>query len=432
MKILLPILLLATALPAQAIKRVDKTSLRLSKTLFASSAEKGANVAVMPFESEDGKASELGRAFADAISAQALSQERFTILDRQYVSRMLGEIRLGMTGLGDPKTATKIGKFSGARYLLVGRLERIGKRKIRVSARLLETESSTLVATASEETSLNGEMRALLAKSAAVDAVAASLFSENERSSDAVFLDRPGVDGCRWIEVRVSIPALKSGDASRAAALSLARRKAVGRLLDREPTGLPDFTDGAVTEQMEEVLRATRSSRVEAEKVIAAHKDRGRFHMTLETCLKPSSKTDALSVEMMLNQNRFTPGQDARAIVTTNKDARLYLFSVDFDGNAFLVFPSDGARNNRIQAGTPFAYPDEKHQAAGIRLVAELPEGHGSSVEMLRALAVTHDALPLIKGIKRYSDIVKAVDESGASWDEDVRVFTIRKSPAVK
>lgn len=426
MRNLLILFLAATTAPAHAIGLVDKYAHRLTQSLFASSAEKGANVAILPFESEDGKASELGRAFADAVAARALATERFTVLDRQYIGRMLGEIRLGMTGLGDPNTAAKIGQFSGAKYLLVGRIEKLSNRKIRIAARLLETESATLIATAYEDSSLNREMRALLEKTAVVDAVAASLFSNEEQKADAVFLDRPGANGCRWIESRVQVPVLKSADASRAAALTLARRKAVGRLENREPAGLVDFTDDALTGQMESVLRATRSSRTEAEKVMDAHKKGGRFHLTLETCLRPSTQGSAFSAEMMLNQNRFSPGQEARAIITASKDAHLYLFSVDFDDNAILAFPSDAARDNRIRAGTPFAYPDENHRAAGIRLVAELPKGQTQSVEMLRALAVDSDILALIRGKTRYADIVAAVDESGAAWDEDIRVFTIK------
>jgi TolB-like protein len=417
---------LALAAPAGAIRRVEKTAERLAEKLFASSAERGANIAVLPFESENGKASELGRAFADAVAARALQKDRFTVLDRQYVSRMLGEIRLGMTGLGDPKTAARIGKFSGARYLLVGRVESVSKKKIRVSARLLETETSKLIASASEESRLNAEMRSLLAKTVPLDAAAASLFGARERSSGAVFLDRPGVRGCRWIESRASVPLADSADASRAAALSVARSKAVSRLLGSEPKGLPDFGDGAVTDNLEKVLRATRSSRVEAEKIVDAGKASGRYELTLETCLKPARTGGGLSVEMMLNQNRFSPGQDARAIVTASRDARLYLFSVDFDGRAILVFPAEGARDNRIRAGSPFAYPDEKHREAGIRLVAELPAGHARSVETLRALVAERDVAPLFAGLERYADIVAAVEDSGAAWDEDARVFTIR------
>lgn len=427
--LVLPFLL---AGPARAASRVEKTAAELAEKIFSSSAERGANVAILPFESEHGKATELGRAFAEALSALAISRERFTVLDRQYVSQMLKEIRLGMTGLGDPNSAAKIGNFSGARYQLVGRIERLSKSKIRVTARLLETETSKLVAAASEETRLNSEMRGLLEKIVKEDAVAASLFVDAAGDSGAVFLDREGVRGCRWIEARASVPALDTVDASKAAALAVARSKAVARMLGTEAKGLPDFTDDAIVGQVEKVLRATRSSRVEAERVVDARKASGRYELTLETCLKPARKGSGLSVEMMLNQNRFTPGQDARAIVTATKDARLYLFSVDFDGRAILVFPSKEAPDNRIRAGVPFAYPDEALRSAGTRLVAELPKGQVRSVETLRALAVERDASSLFTGLERYDDIVKAVEESGASWDEDARVFTIRTADASK
>ena len=151
--------------------------------------------------------------------------------------------------------------------------------------------------------------------------------------------------------------------------------------------------------------------------------------MSLESCLKPvqESADKDFRVEMMLNQNRFFAGQDARAILTVNRDAFLYIYSVDFDQNAIQVFPMEGATENKVIAGKPFSFPNAKHREDGILFLAELPKGSKNSVEMLRVIATKDDVGELLRGAKTYPELVRKLEQAGTDWSEDVRVFTIYK-----
>lgn len=424
---LLGLLLAAAAGDANAsLKRVDKAVAELSEQLLAGLDARGATVAVLPFENAEGKPTELGRLFADGLTEAVLRTGRLAAVDRNYVSRMMNEISLGVLGLAEAKTAAEVGKFSGARYLLVGRAEPSGRKGLRVSARLVETESSRLAASAKTDLKLDGDLRQLYQTPARLDPAAHGLFAAEE-TGQAVFLGQTGPNDCRWIEARASAAVERDPAAARAAAIALARARASGLLTGHTPPENPEFDQPAYQGQIEAVLRATRSGRVEEEKLVEDKLSGKRATVTLHACMRPLSAAAAggLSVELMLNQNRFFAGQDARAILTASRDAYLYLFSVDFGGKAGRVFPVEGAGGNRLTAGKPFIFPNEDHRAAGVRMVAELPEGRKDSIEMLRALACEREVGRRLESARSYAELVRALDESGAAWAEDVRVFTI-------
>ena len=133
------------------------------------------------------------------------------------------------------------------------------------------------------------------------------------------------------------------------------------------------------------------------------------------------------SAQLLLSQNRFVEGQEAKAFITATKGARYYLYSVDFDGQAGRVYPVPESHDNEVGPDKPAAFPNDSQRAGGIRLVAELPKGAGSSFETLRVLAVKHDVDRVLEGAKTYPEILKRLDDAGEDWAEDVRVFSIYK-----
>lgn len=419
-------LLLLLAAPSCAADRLERLAERAAAELAAKVPEKGAAVAVMTFEDASGNPVELGRLVADAISRELLATGKVTIQDRAYLSKALGEIKLGMAGLTDPRAALQIGRFSNAKYLVVGRIEVPDGKEAALEARLVTTESATLVAASAQTLRLDERLRALYSRTAAVDSAASAFFEDERLDDDAVFLERPGVSGCRWIRALTDVPAGKDQDTGHAAALTMARRKAVARLLGHDAVKTPDFMESAFHGRLEEVLRATRSSLVEAESVSGELRKGGRHRLTLETCMKPARGGD-LQVELMLNQARFNEGQEARAIVTVAKPARVYLFSADFDGRAQLIWPAEGTAPPLSGPSKPLVFPDEAQQAAGIRMRAALPAGRASSIEMLRVLAVDGDADALLRAGSDWNAVVKALDGSGLPWAEDARVYTVYK-----
>ncbi|MBI5594881.1 MAG: hypothetical protein HY928_02205 [Elusimicrobia bacterium] len=419
-------LLLLLSVPAAAADRLEKLAERAAAELAAKVPEPGAAVAVMPFEDASGRPIELGRVVAEALSRELLKTGKVSIQDRAYLSRMLSEIKLGLAGLTDPKAALQVGRFSGAKYLVVGRIETPEGKEAAVEARLVATESATLYAASRQTLKLDDALRRLYGLPAATDAAAAAFFEEEKLDDDAVFLERPGVSGCRWVRARGDVPAGKDQDSGHAAALALARRKAVARLLGHDAVKTPDFAESAFQGRLEEVLRATRSSLVEAESVSDEVRKGGRHRLVLETCLKPARGGD-LKAELMLNQDRFNEGQEAHAIVTVAKSARIYLFSADFDGRAQLIWPAEGTPAPLAGPSKPLVFPDEAQQASGIRMRAALPAGRSNSIEMLRVLAVDGDADALLRGRPEWNAVIKALDESGLPWAEDARVYTVYK-----
>lgn len=74
-------------------------------------------VVVMPIEV---KGERWGGQFSDAIALHLMKTNKFDVLERSYLERVLREQHLHQTGLIDPSTGAKIGKILGARYIITG------------------------------------------------------------------------------------------------------------------------------------------------------------------------------------------------------------------------------------------------------------------------------------------------------------------------
>lgn len=84
-------------------------------------------IAVLPFDDGSikknwGEKYELGQGVADELVTALLGTERFRIIEREIVDKVLEEQNLGRDGVIDPQTAAKIGKILGVQYLVIGRI----------------------------------------------------------------------------------------------------------------------------------------------------------------------------------------------------------------------------------------------------------------------------------------------------------------------
>jgi curli biogenesis system outer membrane secretion channel CsgG len=59
-----------------------------------------------------------GRDLQDMLAAELVSMGSFSVLERKELDAVLGEQDLGASGRVDPKTAAKVGKLKGAKYLV--------------------------------------------------------------------------------------------------------------------------------------------------------------------------------------------------------------------------------------------------------------------------------------------------------------------------
>lgn len=87
------------------------------------SAQTRPSVAVLAFENNTTIsffADRLGLAAADELITQLVRTGEFTVIERQRIDEILGEQRLGTSGVVDPATAARIGRLLGAQAVIVG------------------------------------------------------------------------------------------------------------------------------------------------------------------------------------------------------------------------------------------------------------------------------------------------------------------------
>jgi len=101
------------------------------------------SVAVLPFQSFGGSA-DLGERFADKLANQIQSLLRFKVIERTQLDKVLKQQALGMSGVVDVGSATKVGKVLGVDAVLIGSITQ-DEKKVGVDVRLVNTETAVVL-----------------------------------------------------------------------------------------------------------------------------------------------------------------------------------------------------------------------------------------------------------------------------------------------
>jgi TolB-like protein len=115
------------------------------------------SIVILPLESR-GEKSFLADAVYDGLIAAFVTQGRFRIIEREKISAVLEELRLGQTELVDRDSAVKVGKIVTADAIMIGTVY-VTKDSLEVLTRLVNTETSAVMETKDvfdEDTSLPG------------------------------------------------------------------------------------------------------------------------------------------------------------------------------------------------------------------------------------------------------------------------------------
>ncbi len=125
-------------------EQIEKQARELAKKI----AKVGiARVAVVDFEGGRGQVTEMGIFIAQMFSnALVDSRQGFAVIGRANLRTLLREHELTDTGLLDPSTAKKLGKFSGTDALVAGTATRMGDR-IKVVLEVSSVETAEVLAT---------------------------------------------------------------------------------------------------------------------------------------------------------------------------------------------------------------------------------------------------------------------------------------------
>jgi len=98
-------------------------------------------VAILDFEASTPANPDLGKEIGEALTAVLSGEDGFRLVDRASMAKTLSENQLNLTGLVNPDEATKIGKLTGAKILVTGRVFPLDKQLF-FTAKIIGTETS--------------------------------------------------------------------------------------------------------------------------------------------------------------------------------------------------------------------------------------------------------------------------------------------------
>jgi hypothetical protein len=283
----------------------------------------------------------------------------------------------------------------------------------------------------------------------------------NSESQPGVKMLSADPDGCTWVESKASV-AFGDQDTKHQAlaqAVTEARIKAIQGLLGvRLEHRFIDFQQEnnlkGETSLTEHLLRASQLGRAVREEIISAGPvDESsciacRYVAHIRTCIVPERERadKEFSVSLKLNRLSYVDGDDAVIAVTPSRDAYVYVYDVDMDLNATLVFPNDYAQSTLVKAGTTWMYPSQELQDKGIHVTARLMPNMSVSAEMIRVIA---SKVPLslsllsprdrsykarnvqnaadVPGKGSFLHVMKKLMATDTEWVEDAQAFTIRR-----
>jgi TolB-like protein len=138
-------------------------------------------IAVVDFTDLQGNVTELGRFLAEEFSVALVGAGKgFEIIDRVHLKSILAEHKFALTGVIDPKTARELGKIAGVDAIVTGSITPFGDN-IRVSFKVLDTETAMIIAASSGNIARTAAINELLARG--IEAAAAPSESRIEQAS---------------------------------------------------------------------------------------------------------------------------------------------------------------------------------------------------------------------------------------------------------
>ena len=113
----------------------------------ASAESKRTKIAVLDFQLQGMKqdSSDMGKIVAEWLITALVKEGRFDVIERRLLEKVLEEQKMGVSGLVDESSASKLGKVLGAKIVISGSVMQFQKI-LEVNARIIEVESSSIIA----------------------------------------------------------------------------------------------------------------------------------------------------------------------------------------------------------------------------------------------------------------------------------------------
>jgi TolB-like protein len=156
-------LIMAVALRAEAQGSLDQRVSELSQQIAAKmTAKQKTTVAVVEFTDLQGNTTDFGRFLAEELITRLMETEKFRVIERQLLNKIIAEQKLSLTGVVDPASAKQLGKILGVDAIVSGTVTNLSQ-SLKVNARLISTETGEIFAVASAEIFKDESVTGLLA-----------------------------------------------------------------------------------------------------------------------------------------------------------------------------------------------------------------------------------------------------------------------------
>lgn len=86
----------------------------------------------------------LSGGIADILTTTLAGSSQIRVVERGQLNLVTDELKLGLSGLVDEKSAAEVGKLTGATYMVLGSFMPLGKA-VRIDAKVIETATATVV-----------------------------------------------------------------------------------------------------------------------------------------------------------------------------------------------------------------------------------------------------------------------------------------------
>lgn len=147
------IMLLLTCCPAAVRaqgalgQRIDELSQQIASKM---TAKQKTTVAVVEFTDLQGNVTDFGRFLAEELITRLYETEKFRVIERQQLNKVIAEQKLSLTGVVDPASAKQLGRILGVEAIVSGTITNLSQ-SVKVNARLISTETGEIFAVASTE-----------------------------------------------------------------------------------------------------------------------------------------------------------------------------------------------------------------------------------------------------------------------------------------
>lgn len=113
----------------------------------ASAEFKKTKIAVLDFQLQGGRhdSDDMGKIVAEWLITALVKEGRFDVIERRLLEKVLQEQKMHASGLVDESSASKLGKVLGAKIVITGSVMQF-QNVMEVNARIIEVESSSIVA----------------------------------------------------------------------------------------------------------------------------------------------------------------------------------------------------------------------------------------------------------------------------------------------